>query len=257
MKKYLMTIAAVVATASFTSCSNEVDMFEGISSEKATINLNITNDNSMNTRAVADVPDPSNWYITVGTNAQIQVSDLSSQKYNAGTYNITVSNYASEAAAIAANDAYYEGTNENEELKKGSNSVTVACGTAKNCRVKADLTNLVGFNQIADAKLTVSQASVSARELTTANTTGYFYAGTGKTISYTLSYTYTKADNSTVEKSASGSISNPSAATEYQVKVVTNSNGTITLTVTYDTEFTTVTAETITIDAATGEKSSN
>ena len=35
------------------------------------------------------------------------------------------------------------------------------------------------------------------------------------------------------------------------------SNGTITLTVTYDTEFTTVTAETITIDAATGGKSSN
>ena len=34
----------------------------------------------------------------------------------------------------------------------------------------------------------------------------------------------------------------------------TVSNGTITLTVTYDTEFSTVTAETITIDAATGNK---
>ena len=254
MKKYLLTVVAALAAVSFNSCTNEIDMFEPLNSDKATIDLNITNDNSMNTRAVGNVSDPSGWYITVGTNAQIQVSELSSQKYNAGNYNITVSNYASEAAAITANDAYYEGTNENENLKKGSNSVTVACGTAKNCRVKADLAGLDGFNQISDAKLTVSQASVSARELTTANTTGYFYAGSGKTISYTLSYTYTKADNSTDEKTATGSISNPAAATEYQVKVVTNSNGTITLTVTYDTEFTTVTTETITIDAATGDK---
>ena len=257
MKKYLMTVVAALAAASFTSCTNEIDMFESLTSEKATIDLNITNDNVMNTRAVSDVADPSSWYITVGNNNQILVSGLSAKKYEAGKYNITVSNYTNEAAAITANDAYYEGTNENEELKKGSNPVTVACGTAKNCRVKADLTNLVGFNQITDAKLTVSQASVSARELTTANTTGYFYAGTGKTISYMLSYTYTKADNSTVDKSASGSISNPAAATEYQVKVVTNSNGTITLTVTYDTEFTTTVAETITIDAATGEKANN
>lgn len=245
-----MTVVAAIAAASFTSCTNEVDMFEPVGSEYATINLNITNDNEMITRAEANVSDPSEWYIIVGSKAQIQVKDLSSQKYEAGTYSITVSNYANEAAAITANDAYYSGTNANEELKKGSNSVTVACEKAKNCRVKADLAGLDGFAAITDAKLTVTQAEVSSRELNSTNAIGYFYAGSGKTINYQLDYKY----NNVSKTAITGSISNPVAATEYQVKVVTNSNGTITLTVTYDTEFTTETAQTITIDAATGKE---
>lgn len=245
-----MTIAAVIATASFTSCSNEMDMFDPISSDKATIDLNITNDNVMVTRAEGAVPNPSSWYITVGTNAQIQVSELSKQKYEAGgPYNITVSNYATEAGAIEANDAYYSGQ-VSKTLEKGSNDVTVACGQAKNCRVMADLAGLADFSAISEAKLTVSQSEAPNRVLSTESTTGYFYAGTGKTISYALDYKY----NGVAAKTLHGSIADPAAAREYQVIVVTNSNGTITLTVTYDTEFTTVTAETITIDAATGEK---
>jgi len=253
MKKFLMTIAAVIATASFTSCSNEMDMFDPISSDKATIDLNITNDNVMVTRAEGDVPNPSSWYITVGTNAQIQVSELSKQKYEAGPYNITVSNYATEAGAIEANDAYYSGQ-VSKTLEKGSNDVTVACGKAKNCRVKVDLAGLEGFTAISEAKLTVSQEGITDPRVldNSANgiPTGYFYAGQGKTISYALDYKY----NGVAAKTLNGSISDPAAATEYQVIVVTNSNGTITLTVTYDTEFETKTAETITIDAATGEK---
>lgn len=250
MKKYLMTVVAAIVAASFTSCNNEVDMFQPIGSEKATINLNITNDNVMITRSESDVPNTSSWYIKVGTNDQIQVSSLSSQKYAAGQYTIIVSNYANEAAAIAANDAYYSGTNANEELKKGSNDVTVSCGKAKNCRVKADLAGLEDFSPITAAKLTVSQEGVDNRTLNTTNTTGYFYAGTSKTISYSLDYKYNGVDATPLH----GSISSPVAATEYQVKVVTNSNGTITLTITYDTEFSENVVETITVDAATGEK---
>jgi hypothetical protein len=126
--------------------------------------------------------------------------------------------------------------------------VTVACGKAKNCRVMADLAGLADFSAITEAKLTVSQTEAPNRVLNTSNAIGYFYAG--KTISYDLDYKY----NGTPATTLKGSISSPVAATEYQVKVVTNSNGTITLTVTYDTEFSTVTAETITIDAATGNK---
>lgn len=249
MKKYLMTVVAALAAASFTSCTNEIDMFESLTSEKATIDLNITNDNVMLTRAESNVSNPSSWYIKVGTNEQIQVSELSSEKYTAGEYTIAVSNYATEAAAITANDAYYSGS-VSQELKKGSNNVTVACGKAKNCRVKADLAGLADFSAITEAKLTVSQSEAPNRVLNTESTTGYFYAGEGKTISYQLDYKY-NGDSATPLQ---GSIANPAAAREYQVKVVTNSNGTITLTVTYDTEFTTETAETITIDAATGEK---
>lgn len=250
MKKiFKYACAAVAATLSFTSCSNEVDMFEK-AGKTAKIDLNITNDNAMLTRAVANVPDASNWYITVGSNAQIQVSSLSSQKYEAGTYNISVSNYASEAAAITANDAYYAGSLSDQTLVKGNNTLTVACGKAQNCRVKADLSDLSDFEAIKDAKLTVKQADVTDRVLDGENTTGYFYAGESKTINYQLDYKYNGNDATAL----TGSITNPAAATEYQVKVVTNSNGTITLTITYDTEFTTNTAETITIDAATGIK---
>lgn len=249
MKKYLMTVVAALAAASFTSCTNEIDMFESLTSEKATIDLNITNDNVMFTRAESNVPNTSSWYVKVGNNNQIQVSALSTQKYAAGEYTIAVSNYATEAAAITANDAYYSGS-VSQELKKGSNNVTVACGKAKNCRVMADLAGLAEFSAITEAKLTVSQSEAPNRVLNTESTTGYFYAGTGKTINYDLDYKY----NDKAAATLSGSIANPAAAKEYQVKVTTNTNGTITLTVTYDTEFTTETAETITIDAATGEK---
>ena len=98
--------------------------------------------------------------------------------------------------------------------------------------------------------MTVSQTSVSDRVLNSTNTTGYFYAGTDKTINYDLDYKYNGVGAETLH----GSIEKPAAATEYQVKVVTNNNGTITLTVTYDTEFYTVEKEKITIDATTGAK---
>lgn len=248
MKKFFLFVV-VAASFSFASCSNEVDMFENATT-KATIDLNITSDNAMVTRAVTNVPDASSWYITVGSNAQIQVSSLSSQKYEAGNYDISVSNYASEAAAITANDAFYSGSLMEQTLVKGNNTLTVACGKAQNCRVKADLSGLADFNAISDAKLTVTQTDVTDRVLLGENTTGYFYAGEGKTINYQLDYKY----NNTDATALTGSIANPVAATEYQVKVATNTNGTITLTITYDTEFTTNTAETITIDAATGTK---
>lgn len=248
MKKTFFFLCVAFATA-FTSCQSEVDMFEE-AGKTASIELSITNDDAMQSRAVTNVADQSTWYIKVGNNAQISVSNLSSAKYEAGTYSITVSSHTDEAAAITANTAYYVGTVSNQALGKGSNSVTVACGKAQNCRVVADLSGLSGFSAITDAKLTVKQTDVTDRVLTTSSTTGYFYAGTGKTINYQLDYKY----NETAATALTGHIDNPAAATEYQVKVVTNNNGTITLTITYDTEFTTNTAETFTIDAATGAK---
>lgn len=250
MKKFsFLAMAAVAVAFGFTACQSEVDPFEE-AGKTATIDLNITSDDAMQSRAVANVDDPSTWYITVGDKSQILVSALSAQKYEAGDYNITVSSHADEAAAITANAAYYEGTVSNQTLVKGNNNVTVACGKAKNCRVAADLEGLSDFSAITDAKLTVKQANVNDRVLTVPTAPGYFYAGTGKTINYQLDYKY----NGTAATALTGAIENPVAATEYQVKVVTNSNGTITLTITYDTEFTTLTAETFTIDAATGEK---
>lgn len=244
MKK-LFTLIATAALVLGSCTSEKPEWAEETVAKDARISLNITNDQVMNTRAVSNVADASNWYITVGENSQIQVSSLSSKTYEAGSYTIKVGNYTNEAAALDANDAYYEGS-ATETLSKGNNAVTVACGKAKNCRVKADLSNLTDFTAITEVKLTASQGSTS-RVLSNGDL-GYFSAGT--TISYQLDYKY----NGTSKTAITNSITTPAAATEYQVKVVTNSNGTISLTITYDTEFTTTEVETITIDAATGAK---
>ena len=262
MKKYLMTVVAALAAASFTSCSNEMDMFDPISSDKATIDLNVTNNVLMYTRADGDVEatNPAGWYITVGTgttSSQIPVSQLSTEKYTPGTgYTVTASSHADLAAAITANAAYYEGTVTNVELKTGKNQINIACGKAKNCRVKVNLSGLSAFDKITNAKLTFTQGSTS-RELdgTETKTTGYFLAvennsDTSKDISYSLAYSYYDSPMTPI----TGSISKPAAATEYQISVTTNDTGSITLKVTYNTQFNKVVTDEITIDAATGGK---
>lgn len=249
MKKTIL-FAAVAAMMGFTSCQDEVDMFEK-AGKTATIDLNITNDLVMVTRSVTNVENANSWYIKVGKNDQCLVSALSS--YAAGDYDITVSSHTNEAAAITANEAYYEGTVENQHLNKGSNPVTVPCGKAKNCRVKANFAGLAGFNEITNAKITVvsqTNATVTSMELDDNAKTKYCYAGSGKTINYKLTYNY----NGSPKTINNLTITDPEAATEYVIAVGTNDNGTINLTITHDTEFTTDTDKTITIDAATGEE---
>ena len=54
MKKIMLSVCALSAMV-FTSCSNEVDMFETIGTPKATIELNISNDNEMQVATRATV----------------------------------------------------------------------------------------------------------------------------------------------------------------------------------------------------------
>lgn len=253
MKKFFV---CALAALSFTACVNE----DGLLSEsKGYINLNVNADNEMvATRATQTVTDLSKWYVTVSpetvgntaagsttTTGQITANGLAAKSFKAGGYKIDVQSHASEAAAYSgAGEAYYEGTT-SQAIVKGTNTVTVSCGTAKNCRVKADISNLADFTQITDLKITASQDGRSNYDFTSTST-AYFYAA--KDISYTISYKYNGESKNTGTKT----ISSPAAATEYQIIVKTNENGTIQLTITYDDEFATGANEEITIDAATG-----
>jgi hypothetical protein len=211
MKKYLMTVVAALAAASFTSCSNEMDMFDPISSDMATIDLNVTNDNVMLTRASSAISanDYANWFFQVspktvtindkttdagetvatGFNAASTIGDY---KFKAGGYSVDVRNYATESDAYKANDnkgdAFYTGSVD-KTLTKGNNAVEVDCGQAQNCRVKVNLTGLNDLSAISNPSITLTQSErgVACPALVNGET-GYFMVG--KPISYVLNYKY-------------------------------------------------------------------
>ncbi len=272
-----MTAVTALAAASFTSCSNEMDMFDPISSEKATINLNITNDNVMLTRESSAISanDYAKWFFQVSpktvtidektTNAGATLatgfkdaSTIGDYKFIAGGYSVEVRNYATESEAYKANDykgdAFYTGSVD-KALTKGNNVVEVDCDQAKNCRVKVNLTGLADLPAITEPSITLTQSERGYDCPALGNgETGYFMVG--KTISYVLTYKYKApgAQNATDKSTAPVDIPNPSAHTEYSIIAATNSNGTITLTIKRDDTFGKGDDYTITIDAATGEK---
>lgn len=255
-KTFLFACAAIAATLSFTSCTNEVDMFEN-AGKTAKIDLNITNDDAMVTRASDQTADLNVWKASVTpktsglTNATGWVTANSLGAFKPGNYTIEVSNYATEAEVYSKNDgkgdAYYTG-NKEISLVKGSNDVEIDCGTAKNCRVKADLSGITGVSGITEVVLKAKQTGTKERaEYTFANDdVAYFYANNA--ISYTLDYKY----NGTAMTQVTGSIQTVDAAKEYKISIGTTDNGKIVLTIKYDNTFGTGTTESITIDAATG-----
>ena len=279
MKKYLMTVVAALAAASFTSCSNEMDMFDPISSDKATIDLNVSNDVLMATRASSEITDYTKWIVKVSPQAFLDESNnvnvtagetpatgwisasssaengISSKSFMAGGYKIEVSNYTGEAESYKANsnkgDAYYVGS-VNKNLKKGSNSVTIDCDKAKNCRVNVSLSGLGDLTAITNATIILTQTNrgVDCPPLSDGET-GYFK--TGEDIYYQLSYKYNnvqKYSSSTVK------IYEPAEHTEYSIVASTNTTGKIILTIQCDDTFDHNQADdkSIVIDAATGDE---
>lgn len=279
MKKYLMTAVAALAAVSFNSCTNEIDMFEPLNSDKATIDLNVSNDILMVTRASSEITDYTNWLVKVAPQAFTDANNnkevsagatsatdwisasasasagIGTKTFKAGGYNIAVKNFADDAAVYAANDnkgaAYYEGSI-NQELVKGSNSVTVDCGQAKNCRVNVSLSALTGPDGLAaitNPTVTLTQEGRGATCPALSDTqTGYFKTGTQ--IGYTLNYYY----NDVEKHSTIAYITAPAAHTEYSIVASTNTTGKITLTIECDGTFDQGDSKSVVIDAATGNQ---
>lgn len=252
MNKKNLVFTYALAVILFTSCNNEVDMLKPISTAKATIELNISNDNDLTvTRASTTVADMANWQIQVGRGSTISVSNLTNKTYTAGTYDIKVCNYADLATAMPkskAGNAYFEGTKQ-VTLKKGANAVEIDCGKAKNAKLTVNTTGAKDVSTI--TKMTIDATQSDKRNYTfSQDGSAFFYAG--EAINYTINYTY----NDT-QKTISDSIQTVAAATEYQLIISTNNNGKITLTVKCDNEFTPGGKTQVTIDAATGNQVTN
>lgn len=252
MNKKNLVFTCALAVILFTSCNNEVDMLKPISTAKATIELNISNDNDLTvTRASTTVADMANWKIQVG-GSTIPVSDLTNKTYTAGTYDIKVCNYADLATAMPKSEpgnAYFEGTKQ-VTLKKGANTVEIDCGKAKNAKLTVNTTGAKDVSTI--TKMTIDATQSDKRNYTfSQDGSAFFYAG--EAINYTINYTY----NGTQKTISNHSIQTVAAATEYQLIISTNNNGKITLTVKCDNEFTQGDKTQVTIDAATGNQVTN
>jgi hypothetical protein len=252
MKKSILLASAALAALSFTSCNKEVDMFEPIGSEKATINFNITSDDAVDTRAIQDATT-SEWWAKMGENEWAYANTLENKTYTPGDYTIQVGNFKSQADAMPNNEAgapYYTLT-KSVTLVKGTNTVAFACGTAKNGKVNVDWSgtaDVAGLTMTSVAASQVATENTSARTYTyTAGGTAYFYAGAE--VTFTINYTYNSVAKTITKKIT------PAAATQYAFNVSANSNGTITtLTITYDDGMANGDATSTTINAATGNE---
>lgn len=259
MKKYLMTAVAALAAASFTSCSNEVDMFEPINFEKGYISLDVQNDDLLTVQTRAGVSSTStDWYVKVNNDAAITVNDLQGKGYPKKTEN-TLSVYFKNATLTEAlkdnlgwGEAFWSGSSEESfSIDAGkTTSVSVNCGEAQNAAFSVVFNNT--FTGVAEAgyKVTASMTkdgTTRSKEFTASTTAGkllYFEPGT---VHYELTGRVNGKDVSigkdlTVVKGK-----------KYVLTVKANTNGTIKLTISY-TEMVDGEAQEITVDAATGEE---
>lgn len=256
----------IILSVALLSCACTKTDFgpDGDGQDYGYLSLALSSDNDINqTKAVQTVSDLSNWNVTVLQNGgssepvQCKASELGTKAFAAGTYTVSVCNYADDAAACAANSnwgaARYEGSKTVSVVKGQTTPVTVACGTAKNARFKvvfSDSFTAICTDNSGNPNEGYTFTTNGDRNLvfskTTAGNLAYYAAGA--TVNYTLSYTY---QGST--KTPAGSFTMGAAATEKTITISANNNGTISLTISYDDTFTDAGTETVTIDAATGE----
>lgn len=244
------------------SCvSEDLDLNKQAAAEgKGFISLNVTNDDALATRTVGAAP--TDWTVKLGGQAAhtLTVGTIASQSLAAGDYTVEVYNYATEALALATNsnygDAWYYGDLGVSDATKKVNvsagattDASLALGKAKNAKFTINAT----VPESAAITITATSGSTSTRALTftkAANgsfnrTTAYFPAEDEVTIG--VVYNTVSLDTEKAKK-----LKMAGAGTENTLRITTNGNGTISLTITYDDEFSTGNTQTINFDAATG-----
>ena len=255
MKKNFLPIIALALST--TACVSDADL--DVADNKGYINVSVSADNSMETRATQEVPDVSNWTIKVGNTEW----EGSTQGISAGTYTVTATNYATIEDALAANapygEAWYSGKKELVDITAGQQTIVfIECGKAQNARVRADIQP--DMPSITDVQIEVYKTNDTSRKpiLSTTKKTAYFEASTADNtveITYVISYKYSNKSDRTVLSSKKLTLG--TAAHENVIKITSNNNGSIEISVSYDDTFDKEGEESITIDAATGEQITN
>ncbi|MBQ2363042.1 MAG: DUF4493 domain-containing protein, partial [Bacteroidaceae bacterium] len=183
------------------------------------------------------------------------VDKLATQSFVVGGgYSLKVYNYVDDAAAHSVNNnwgaARYEGTNDGTFAitENAATDVSVACGTAKNARMKVVFSLNNKFN---DYKLTATSGTNSSRSLEfNSNTTDKCaYYSAKETVNYSLVYKY---NGTVIATPITGDITIGAAATESVINIKSNTNGSISLSITYNDSFGEGNKEEITLDAVTG-----
>ncbi len=217
------------------------------------IDVNVSNDPVMVTRAEQTVNDLSGWTITTTKNGESESKTwASTTAYEADTYTVNAQNYASETAWKEANEnygaAFYQGaTNVTVEAGKTASAV-IECETAKNAKLTVTIAEMpAAFSNVT---LTAQRDNENNLIFSTINNKTEAFFGATEGVSYSLSYKYNNTDKNITGQT----ITMAGAATNNVISISANDNGLISVSIKYDNEFTTGNSNTITFDAATGNQ---
>lgn len=247
MKKNFLPIIALALSA--TACVSDADL--DVTDNKGYINVSVSADNSMETRASATVSNTESWIKKVDNAVW-----SSSTGYNAGEHTVSVSNYATETTALNANegwgDMFFKGETKVTVNKGETVTAEVDCGTAKNARLSVNF-NLPSVFTAYSVKATTTDTERNRQDFTFNSSTGEkkAYFKESEVLQYELTYTY---DNNSPQTISGKQIKLGKAATDNIINISANDNGKITITIKADENFSEGQSETITIDAATGNE---
>ena len=237
------------------------------------IDVNVSNDPVMVTRAEQTVSDLAGWIIKAIDNDNEKEYDLTKSKVvPAGNYKIQVSSHsnietANDAGENNLGEPFYkcettengmtvdnETVNKHIEVSAGNTaSATINCGKAQNARIKLDDQLNTGLTNELFSEVSLVTETTNERVSVTLSDKGMAYYSPNTTVRYKINYSYKKDAVKTTMTLENLSITVGSQATEKIITLKSNNSGQITVSINIDNEFVTTT-EDITFDAATGEK---
>ena len=244
---------AALAALSMVSCMNEE--FPTLTPTKGYgyINVNVSNDPVIETRASQQVSSDG-WVIkTQLQGSETKVDWAADKAYTAGTYTVFAQNYADEAWKAANENwgaAFYQGSGNVTVVAGQTNSAIIDCETAKNAKLTVNIGELP--STFTDVNVVVKRSDdIHLTFPTEGHTEAFFEAD--ETVYFYLSYKF-KGD---IRNTESATIKMRGAATHNIINVTANSNGLISVTIKVDESFGEGNSATITFDGATGNEAQN
>lgn len=251
MKKIYFAALAMALTACVSNEDlNPVDNY-------GYIDVNVSNDPVMVTRAEGE----PNWIISATkNNAEYSGITVGENKVPEGEYVITAKSHESiEEANIKDSwgQPFYLGKSEKITISAGQrNDAGISCGKAKNSKVTASFDLVSNFSNCVltlDPDLRELQISKNAdNNNITGNSSAFFSPGS---VNYKFSYSYNNGTEIT-SNNIEGQLT-CEAGNEHYINITSDDKGTLTVTITFDPNFTDGTDQTLTFDAATGEQVTN